>query len=316
MYKLITIFILTLTILTLSCKKDVDKIETVKNKQPAITQRLIDFKQSLMLKNDASYSCDSALWYLEGILNLENANNIHSFDEVNFYHDTLNLVVSNDSIQSAQFSVVYNAINVWLNSIIANSNANVNFDVIDISLIENGYKSTNKQLVVSTSAGELATTTNMNYVPFGSTDYWNWGWGEGRCGDYTGQDIGRDATTELQQKFTHPLSQTTVGYFVSVEEQIVMGFDYEESNPYSGYMMFYASGSGDGPSVGPCLSPDELNYYLSKFDYIKNDRCPNGKEFETVQVEPAFYTGLHFWNYVHQYTLFYGIKVPKVIIDL
>lgn len=315
MYKLITIFMLTLTILTISCKKDVEKIETVKNKQPAITQRLIDFKQSLMLKNDASYSCDSALWYLEGILNLENANNIHSFDEVNFYHDTLNFVVSNDSIQSAQFSVVYNAISVWLNSIIANSNANVNFDVIDISLIENGYKSTNKQLVVSTSAGELATTPIMNYVPFGSTDYWNWGWGEGRCGDYTGQDIGRDATTELQRKFNHPLSQTTIGYFVSVEEQIAIPFYYEESNPFGSYMMFNAGGTGSDPYPGPCVSPDELNYYLSKFDYIKNDLCPNGKEFKSVEVKTSFSVGIGYWNYIHQYNLYYGIKVPKAIID-
>lgn len=316
MNKLIAISTLTVMILTISCTKEVSKNEVYQGRQSAITQRLLEFKQSSMLKNDASYHCDSAIWYLEGILNLENAVNTHSFEDVIFYHDTINLVVNNDSIQSADYSAIYNEITAWLNSILVDSNANVNFDFIDISLLEESFKSTSTQLVVSTSAGELTATTIMNYVPFSQIDFWNWAWGEGKCGDFSGQAMGKDATTELQRKFTHPVSQPTAGYFVSVEDRTVMAFEYEENNPYSGYMMFYAGGSGSGPGVGPCLSPEELNYYLSKFDFIKTDQCPNGKEFKTVEVEPTISTGIGYWDYLHQYNLYYGIKVPQVIIDL
>ena len=72
-------------------------------------------------------------------------------------------------------------------------------------------------------------------------------------------------------------------------------------------MIFWASGPGYNPPSEPCLSPLELNYYLSKFEFIKNNCKPNGKTFKNVEVNGTFGLQINTWERIHYYTLYYGI---------
>jgi hypothetical protein len=69
-------------------------------------------------------------------------------------------------------------------------------------------------------------------------------------------------------------------------------------------MIFYYDPGFSVPM--PCIDFNELNYYLSKFDYIKSINQPPGKTFKSVTVlddQIPNYTD-NFW---HIYNLYYGV---------
>ena len=299
----------------ISCQKDKAEIkdESIKSEVSKITRQLQIFKQNLQLKSGETLPADSAEWYLEGLLNYEQANNDHIFGDVDFYHDTLTVNVTNGQISLDQLSILYSTINALAVTIKQQTgNENYTFDIIDLKLESTGLKSGAQELIVSFSGGILGS--GLNYVPFGSTDYWYWGFGMGKCDEYTGQYIGRDATTELQRKFRNPIAVPGPGYFVSNETiQVMAGVDPEFDDffnaPYDGYMIF--SQSGLNPDFDQCLSPDDLNYYLSKFDFIRNTKRPVGKQYKTVNVNYTISTSLGRWLHVHYYILYYGVKIEN-----
>lgn len=296
----------------ISCQKDKAEIkdESIKSDATKITKQLQVFKQNLQSKSGETMAADSAEWYLEGLLNLELANNNHVFGDVDFYHDTLMANVTFGQISLEELNNLYTAIDVWAETIQQQSgNENYTYDIVDLNLESSGLKSGTQNLVVSLSGG--LPGIGFNYIPFGITDYWYWGFGLGKCGSYSGS-IGRDASTELQHKFRNPIAVPGAGYYTDVVAILVMaGFDpefYDPDNaPYDGYMMY--SQSGLDPAFDQCLSHTDLNYYLSKFDYIINTKKPVGKQYKTVNVGYDFSTSIGYWIHIHTYTLYYGIKI-------
>ncbi|MBW6490651.1 MAG: hypothetical protein K0B15_05575 [Lentimicrobium sp.] len=310
-------FVFTLAIMVLavaSCKKD--NVPDGSNEDlnahgnNKVTSILLDFKQTLKHKSTGTLIADSAEWYLEGLLNLEQANNSHEFGRVDFYHDTLIVNLIGNQVSLVDLNNLYSAISDWVNNIKqSKNNESYTFDIINLSFEETGLKNGDKNLAVSLSGGLIGYIPN--YVPFDSTDYWYWCCGMGKCGDYTGQYIGRDATTELQFKFRHPLVVEPTGYFVSVQSSLAMFYDYmDNENPFGQYMMFYRSGYGPNvPDI--CPSPDELNYYLNKFDYIKTSKAIPGKTFSNVEVGWSHGVALPYWEAMHYYTLYFGEKIEN-----
>jgi hypothetical protein len=309
-------FVFTLAIMGLavaSCKKDnvPDGSNEDLNAQGnnKVTSMLLDFKQTLKHKSTGTLIADSAEWYLEGLLNLEQANNSHEFGRVDFYHDTLMVNLMGNQVSLDDLNNLYSAISDWANSIKqSKDNESYTFDIVDLTIVETGLKNGEKNLAVSLSGGLIGST--QNYVPFDSTDYWYWGYGMGKCGDFTGQYMGRDATTELEYKIMHPLAVEPTGYFIDVESVWVMFYDFPDYNSPNGEsMLFTASGSGPEP-YDVCISPEELNYYLSKFDYIKSSYSFPGKTFKTVDVIEDFVVGRS-WMIMHDYILFFGKKIEN-----
>lgn len=318
-YYFLSLFLLIAITLT-SCQKEKSEVKNEQTKSDAtiITRLLKSFKLNLLSKSGEPMAADSAEWYLEGLLNLEKANNNHLFGDVDFYYDTLLITIVDEQISVNDLNYLYSSIDAWVESIrLQSGNEDYTFDVIDLNLETSGLKSDAQNLIVSLSGGVLGT--GLNYNPFGPSDYWYWGFELGKCGNYIGQYVGRDATTELEYRFNHPLSPPVAGYFTSVEKVTVFpGYDPivdDPNSPNGSYMIF--SQGGIGYEYDYCIPPSELNYYLSKFDYIRDARKPACKEFKTVDVSYTFSQGLGYWDHVHYYEIFYGVKQfsPIVIPD-
>ena len=301
------IAILAITTIFSSCSKENNIVDEQRlTKQDETTLKLISFKQELFSKSGGTMLSDSAEWYLEGLLNYEQANNTHEFTQVEFLYDTLAWPSGNGVISYEDIQLVYASVNDLAENMAQQSGSPdytfdvIDLQVIDLQVIETGLKNGEQVLVVSLSGGLPGKAPT--YVGFLEDDYWLFGYGEGKCGDYSGQYIGRDATTELQHHIR--FVPTTPSYHVSVETQIALPDEFPASdNPYGYYMIWML----DGPAT-ECLSPDELNYYLSKFDYIKNFKQPAGKTFITVDVNCTFILG-ESSDYLHFYNLKYGVNI-------
>lgn len=303
--KINNFYIITLmtAILFVSCSKDRSEHDSQSiSSINKTTQKLLDFKQNLLIKSGSGMLSDSAEWHLEGLLNYEKANNLHDFNQVEFLYDTLiwpsfNGVVSYEDLQQIYNSVIDIAQSMTLN----NGSENYTFDVIDLHVIETGLKNGEQSVVVGISGGVPGTI--QTYLPFDNTDYWESGGLQGKCDIYAGQFMGRDATTELEQHFKGQLYIPS--YFVSIVTTEAHAIDNEtDDNPYGPYMM-WAENSNHSNN---CLSPEELNYYLSKWDYIKNNYQPDGKTFCSVDVRWNVIVA-RYSNEFHTYILKYGVNI-------
>ena len=311
--KLLTFALLMVALAITGCKKDEtlkpqDRADALKSKKT--TEQLLAFREQLKLKNGSSLSVDSATWYLEGLLNYENANNDHNITELTFNHDTLVMCCVGSTISIDELNIVYSYFTNELYEVLTGHNdTTYQFDLIDINISYSGLKS-GETVITMVAASGLQFIGN--YVAFEPYDYWFWGANLGKCGSYIGNNVGTDAADKLQIRFNNPLNPYEPGYFTSVEERQAWPYETEYLDPnYPGSfipsMIFWASGSGSNPPSEPCLSPLELNYYLSKFEFIKNNCKPNGKTFKNVEVNGTFGLQINTWERIHYYTLYYGI---------
>ena len=287
----------------ISCQKDKAEIkdESTKSEVAKITRQLQIFKQNLQLKSGETLPADSAEWYLEGLLNYEQANNTHQFIQIEFFNDTLAWPEGNGVISNQDLQVVYASVNeLAQNRAQQNGNPDYTFNVVDLQVIETGLKNGEKAVVVNLSGGLPGTIPT--YIGFLADDYWTSGGLQGKCDIYSGLCIGRDATTELEYHFT--FAATIPGYYISVSTAYAHAIDYEtDDNPYGYYMMWVENENHSNN----CLSPGELNYYLSKWDYIKNTNKPVNKTFITVDVKNDCIVG--FGDDFYTYELKYGVNI-------
>lgn len=294
--------ILFAAIIFASCSKDQVNNEPKTDSINKTTRQLMNFRQDLFSKNGGSMATDSAEWYLEGLLNFEQANNTHEFAQLQFLYDTLAWPESNGEITIENLQQLYANVNQIAQSMaLQNGSPDYTFDIIDLQVIETGLKS-GETAVKVTLAGGLTTTTPA-YIGFGPTDYWTSGGLQGKCDIYSGQGVGKDATTELEWRFKGPYTQP--GYFVSIVTAFAYGFDNPDpNNPYGEYMMWVENSNHSNN----CLDPEELNYYLGKWDYLKNKYNPVGKTFCTVDVVWAIPVGYSDEG-LHSYEIKYGINI-------
>jgi hypothetical protein len=272
-----------------------------------VTHLIKEFKTSLVQKSGGTMTTDSSVWYLEGLLNLEQANNLHNFSDLNFFKDSIILTPVDGTFTLDQVNLAYIQFTTTLQAMVAQQNNQYyQIDLADIRIIPTGLKDGSVEIELNGSGG---TSGYINYLPFGTTDYWYWGWDDGKCSSYQGQGLGTDAADLLQYKFNHPLSAGQGGYFTDIDLYTVLGEDFpsDPSNPgpYCDYIIFcYFSPI---PIVNePCLSPEELNFYLSKFDNVKASLCLIGKTFRNVEVLDDIVIGMPN-SRVHNYWLYYGL---------
>lgn len=281
-----------------SCSKNSSDSKFIKNSEVnKTTQKLLDFKDRLNSKNRSVINADSAEWYVEGLLNYELANNTHEFENLTFIKDTITFPSENGSISYENLNNIYLYISELADSIKQSSMQGYNFDIIDLKILNTDW---NNQGIAITLSGGIYDVAPINFQ-FGDDDYWFWSGKNGKCGDYTGQFIGRDATTELQRAFNSKVKPADT-YYVSIESNWALPTDHATNdNPY-GHFMIYAFQE----DCNYCIGPDELNYYLSKFDYIKEFHKPIGKEFINVTVQMDGIVGKGCKSLCHSYLLYYG----------
>lgn len=310
--KLLLFFVIFIfaTIIT-SCQKKqdspVNNLGHDKARSQKVNHLIKEFKANLLQKTSGTMQLDSSVWYIEGLLNYEQANNLHNFSNLNFFRDSITLTPVNGSLSLEQINSAYDQFTATLQAMLAQQNdTGYHIDLADINLQSTGFKDGSVELVLGASGG---TNGIPNYTPFGTTDYWRWGWDLGKCGSYTG-GVGQDATDLLQYKFNHPLYAGQPGYVTDVDLAIVTGADFPSDpanpGPYCDYIIFYTP--YNPPGFQPCLSPDELNFYLSYFDYIKEAMRPVGKTFRNVEVYPDVVYGSPS-SKIHSYYLHYGYLI-------
>ncbi|MDP1623689.1 MAG: hypothetical protein Q8M08_15290 [Bacteroidales bacterium] len=262
-----------------ACTKEKSKpvASNEKNTQDArITRILLAFKTNLLQKSTGSMEMDSAIWYTEGLLNLDNANNTHQFINAFSIKDSMSVVPMNGSITIDQINEIYSAFQDKIDSAIG-SNSTIKADAVDIYVSPTILKDGSETFYLDATIGEEVIETN--YQPFGPNDNWYWYMQAGRC---TGGGTPYDARILLQNRFNNPVGSSELGYFTDVEWAYLQPYAYPDpSNPVGGYMIF-ANGLYNPLT---CIGYQELNYYLSVFDYLINDNLVPGKSFSHVNVK-------------------------------
>ena len=294
-----------------SCKKDENQNLAATTDAQAgtkTTKQLLAFRDNLKLKSSGSLPTDSATWYLEGLLNYENANNDHQFDGLEFFKDSIIITTLGNSLSLNELNEAYLRFTNKLNLISQTKNdSNFTFDAISLTYEPSGLKNGEAKFAMVVSGGLNIVGA---YLAFGPTDYWVWGLSLGKCGPYSGGTS--NAALELEYRFNHPVIgiPSESGYYTEVETVYASGQEYPDPNnpgPYCDYKIFYFDAGNTG--IWPCISPTELNYYLSTFSYVMNDKKPPLKTFINVSVDALFfpnYTNIYFYYY----NLHYGIFHP------
>lgn len=309
--KQLSLSLLIVLMVITSCKKEDVKNQSDlsdKQKMDNTTSRLLAFSEQLKLKSGASLPFDSANWYLEGLLNYEQANNNHQFDGLQFFYDTLVMYTSGAELTMTELNDAHAYFTNKLAEIAQAQNiTNFAFDAVDITISTSGFKNGETQLAMVVGGG---SNTVGIYTAFGTTDHWIWGMQGGKCDGYTGGGFS-DAAQQLNYKFNHPLAVPGPGYYTDIEIVYAEGDDFYDPNnpgPYCNYKIFffYAGTSG----IWPCLSPNELNYYLSTMPFIINASRPEGKSYISVNVTSVFIPSgpAIYW---HSYALNFGYFHPN-----
>jgi len=305
--KKIFLYALMLMIVAISCKKDQNATNGSVNQKTDVKTLILNFKDKLEnhLKDGGTYTADSAVWYVEALLNYEKANNSHNFSDLKFYNDSILLNGTNGEFTIEELNTAYGYFNSMISAITGQSGDSSLFvDVIDINFKETGLKTGTGEFEITLSTGR---STPINYVLFGVDEDWIWGYDQGGCNENPSTEES-DAADKLEYKFNHPLAVGQGGYFINIEYVDVRGDNYYDVNnpgPYCDAMIFFYMPNFEPPDE-PCIGSEELNYYLSKFDYIKNDNKPAGKTFKSVDVweDMIPWSVSNFW---HVYRLYYGV---------
>ena len=260
-----------------SCKKDNGNNADNDNNQTEIAlsnidEYLISLKKRMETSTrDLEYmSIDDAEWNLTALQNFELCDASRFSSEMivdTFYTD---LRVKNDSISLFELN---HAFKDNVNKIRAKY-AEIFSEYKNIYLIntkiDRDYR--NDIARVKTISYMYDRTVPGISYRFDSTDYWYDFDGRGKCGDYIGECIGRDAITEITSKLQNFLPRYANKdyriYYTNIETAYYYGVEHKEceDSPTPPYCLHW----GESGSYR-CLSPYELNWFLDKSLEIIDD---------------------------------------------
>ncbi len=240
---------------------------------------ILCFKQKLEnhLKDGSTYATDSAVWYVEALLNYTygNAGVICRDFNVDTVETPVNATGAN-GFTLAQLAQVFDVIET---GVLAHQPEGTHIFAIDLYTYPAG------NLTVFAARTAYATPTAPAYKALADTSgYWYWGAEQGMCGSDSGLYIGMDATDIIEDL----INNTVQGdYFTDLETNSVSYWDnYIDPNfPFDiQYLLPRRLFAADGPfeeTLFFCTSPSLIAYYASNqgIGYIINDLKPVRKEF-------------------------------------
>ncbi len=266
-----------------SCKKDDNEAPVANTTKDPIAEKLLDFKQTIQSQNKEAvlFTMEDAEWHLEGLLNYEEANNEHNWHGLGFENRTYEVPVSNGQISSSDLNLAYESFLAEINSLLA-EDENLHGNLVNIEIEENQMKDGTATVGMTYSFG--SSINIYNYIQFGPTEYWSSEFNGGECGSNP-INSPYGAPEWLEYKFNRPLSTGQPGYFTGPETVHIMGdmspiSTQNPAYPDREHIIYHYLGHP------VCLSPEELNFYLNKFDYIKQLYAPTSKNFISVHIMP------------------------------
>jgi len=282
--KKIFLYTLMLMIVAISCKKDQNATNGSVNQKTDVKTLILNFKDKLEnhLKDGGTYTGDSAVWYVEALLN-------YSYGYATalgctFEADSASTTVNTGGINGytlAQLNDVYEYLE---ENALENKPEDRYIFCIDVSLEVNGSHSTFS--AVSAYAKQVLPAYKSTSDTSG---YWYWGNGLGMCGPDAGQYYGMDATDIIEASTNatadYDYFTNLVGFGVGYPEDFYdpdFPFTDQYLLPYR-YFVYYDS---TGPNQDFCLSPDHMAYYSGTNGalYMVRDLKPTNRVFAWCMV--------------------------------
>lgn len=286
-------------------------------------------KQNSNFKTSNQVSLDSAEWYMETQLNVEEAHTEEPFKPFRLDTTYYDIAISEDELVNfSDMNAMYNEMLSDLDSLeilIADPYA---FPYIgELSLMSTGSSEANFRLILG-----FGNTYNGNYISIETDDNWRWGDMKGHC---DGTNFGEsDAGQELINRLNNPLfAWATPGSYIDPIQEHILYDEYPDVNnqnpdPNVNYMVYFEETNS---SNWPCIEYNELQFYLDRLHEIiytySTENIPNtttlyGKRPEgkayvpgmTTIYTPSGGSGSAYW-WEHKLWMKYATRVNIPIPD-
>lgn len=266
-----------------ACKKDDMPNKTAEVYWTAedvrIQNSILNFQSKIKnnsFKNGESIKIDSALWYLEALLNFNYSTPDSSF--VNLTVDTsfiFELPTNNEEVDFNDLVSAAFAMEDHILSFYEQMPEAIKFIIAtDVKIKETDTKLGGLTLTITTGYGSEYIDNPACYPPFGEYDYWKWGasWMDfgGYCdGPYVGQDEDSDAAEEIEKKINSPRCiGTDIGhpyyiaevYTVHILPEAYPNPDDDGLDNYQDFLLYNGYTGINVPNI--CIPPEDMNFYL------------------------------------------------------
>ncbi len=262
-----------------ACKKD-NQNQLVQNPEEVywtaedvrIQNNILNFQDKVKnntFKSGETIELDSAVWYLEALMNYNYSTPDSSF--VNLTVDTtfsFDIPTQGDELNMTDVQEAIFAMEQHLVGFYNNIPEDVKFVIAaDITIDENSFKSDSKTISMTAGYGSAYLPNPSCFPPFEDDDYWWWGFDLGGC--ETNTAASSDAAEEIEYIINNPqcIQQTLAGsYIAETSSIIVWPWDYPNLNddtPGDNWLdcLLYYEDDFIYPIDG-CLEPIEMNFYL------------------------------------------------------
>jgi hypothetical protein len=347
----ICLFVGVIALMLSACKKD-NQNQIVQNtgeeiywtaEDLKIQNNILSFQDKIKnnsFKSGETLELDSAVWYLEALMNYNYSTPDSSF--VNLTVDTtfeFNLPVNDDLVDFSNLSEAAFAMEEHIVNYLNNMPNSIKFMVVaDVHIKDDDFKSGSKTISITTGYGSEYIDNPSAYTPFGEDDYWYYGDGYmdngGYCdGPNEGQETGSDAAEEIEFKINNPNVSwddpyPAGSYIVGLGDvftysSLYQAPDYDNDN-WLDYLMYYEDdglGNDGWPKeIDACLEPEEMNFYLQgTLDVIemvieeKQSEYPGENiEFIYVDLVGSIWVEDATVAFMHLATITYGKRVMRV----
>ncbi|MDR0969791.1 MAG: hypothetical protein LBM67_04570, partial [Lentimicrobiaceae bacterium] len=250
---------------------------------------------------------EEAMWHLTALLNFDYGDAGHEFSE--FVNDTSYIVISktDDGVSYEELNNAYTDLQEFVETAYETSDLDDKhvYVVVAKAVSEDDENMTIETVSTLGTLGSYSST-------FGPTDYWYFCCLEGKCGEYEGQYVGRDATTELTSKLnTNKGVLAAVGgriYYTDVHSKYLYGAytgidNIADPNSPCGYRIFFQMNDDNAIS---CFCPDDMNYYLWSYNDLGNQYKPEGQHIISFLVEYDYIASLPVSSSSYILTIDYG----------
>ena len=276
--------ILIIALAVSSCKKD-ENTNNMVNQKPDVEKLILSFKDKLQnhLKDGGTYTTDSAVWYVEALLNYTYGNG--SVPCKNYLTDSAEIAVNDPNSGVFTIEQLATVFDFLENEVVNNQPENTNIIAIDVYT----YPENDNVIFASLTAYATPKTPELKSIA-DTSGYWFWGADKGMCGPDSGLYVGMDATDILEDL----LNTVANDYWTNIETKVAWPWQYEDPNfpfdePYLYPTRLYSAGGPTPVICDFCLSPDHIAYYASSqgIGYIIDDLCPSGKRFMYCDIWPG-----------------------------
>ena len=283
--KSIIIIAIATTFVTLqltSCQKDKELTTNtnVSNEDLARANELLKFRNNMEnnLKTDEMLTLSDAVSLMEGTVNMTYGRPEYEDDEIINASFSVDFNSKTNTVSLTEIKKAYNQIvdslREFKNNIKMTESALLS---ADLELVEDKGNYNIKVYSDFVAWNENKSTNLTN--DYGPNDWWHAVGGEGRCGDYEGQNVGQDAATVLTASIAAKLKSVYrphihPGYYW--DNQYTKTLKYTDYPAPAGslwdYRIFYKFHNYNSIwQNSPCLSPDDMDFfYINGYDICKN----------------------------------------------